>query len=116
MTVDVSDVVVKTPSAAGKSSGSVILAVRCWLIVNVAQPLWLHPPIRRPAGAFMDSYGPPAEGCWLPLQTTSAPRSPGSLSEIQHFGATTYGANFTPVRQGHAKGNKNRPLTKLLTR
>jgi len=62
----------------------------------------------RPARAWKRCLG-------FPLQTTSAPQEPGSLSEIQQFCATTIRRQLHPVstKRFNAKGTEPPPTTCL---
>ncbi|APD48064.1 glutathione peroxidase [Synechococcus sp. CS-602] len=110
MTVNVSDVVVKNAIGSEQRLGD--LGGEVLLIVNVASRCGFT---RQYAGlqALQDSYGPRGlKVLGFPCNDFGA-QEPGSLSEIQQFCATTYGANFTLFDKVHAKGNKTAPYDLL---
>jgi glutathione peroxidase len=110
MALNVNDVVVRT--AAGESrtlgdwNGTVLL------IVNVASRCGFT---RQYAGLqkLQDTYGPQGFAVLgFPCNDFGA-QEPGTLSEIQQFCSTTYGASFTLFDKVHATGAKTEPYSTL---
>ncbi|QEY32515.1 glutathione peroxidase [Synechococcus sp. RSCCF101] len=110
MTVNVSQVVVRTPSGADRSLGD--YAGKVLLIVNVASRCGFT---RQYAGlqALQDKYG--SQGLVVlgfPCNDFGA-QEPGTLPEIQQFCSTTYGASFELFDKVHASGSTTEPYTTL---
>ncbi|MCP9772129.1 glutathione peroxidase [Synechococcus sp. Tobar12-5m-g] len=110
MAVNVSDVVVTSATGAQQRLGD--LGGQVLLIVNVASRCGFT---RQYAGlqALQDTYGPRGlQVLGFPCNDFGA-QEPGSLSEIQQFCSTTYGASFTLFDKVHAKGTKTAPYDLL---
>ena len=110
MAVNVSDVVV--PDAKGVNRRLGDWAGQVLLIVNVASRCGFT---RQYAGLqqLQDHYGPQGFAVLgFPCNDFGA-QEPGSLSEIQQFCSTTYGANFTLFDKVHATGVKTAPYDTL---
>ena len=110
MTINVSDVQVRTPDGSLKSLGE--YAGNVVLIVNVASRCGFT---KQYAGlqALQDSYG--SQG----LSVLGFPcndfggQEPGTLDEIKSFCSTTYGASFELFDKVHAMGSTTEPYTTL---
>jgi glutathione peroxidase len=110
MSINVSDVVVRSADGQerrlGEWAGSVLL------IVNVASRCGFTPQY---AGlqTLQDTYGPRGFAVLgFPCNDFGA-QEPGSLSEIQSFCSTTYGASFELFDKVHASGEKTEPYLTL---
>jgi glutathione peroxidase len=110
MSINVSDVVVRSADGQerrlGEWAGSVLL------IVNVASRCGFTPQY---AGlqTLQDTYGPRGLAVLgFPCNDFGA-QEPGSLSEIQSFCSTTYGASFELFDKVHASGEKTEPYLTL---
>jgi len=110
MTLNVSDVVVRSPGGQerrlGEWSGTVLL------IVNVASRCGFT---RQYAGlqALQDRFGPMGFAVLgFPCNDFGA-QEPGSLEEIQQFCSTTYGVGFELFDKVHATGTKTPPYDTL---
>ena len=110
MTINVSDVQVRTPDGSLKSLGE--YKGNVVLIVNVASRCGFT---KQYAGlqALQDSYG--SQG----LSVLGFPcndfggQEPGTLDEIKSFCSTTYGASFELFDKVHAMGSTTEPYTTL---
>ena len=108
MTINVSDVQVRTPDGSQKCLGD--YAGNVVLIVNVASRCGFT---KQYAGlqALQDSYG--SKG----LSVLGFPcndfggQEPGTLDEIKSFCSTTYGASFELFDKVHAMGGTTEPYT-----
>ncbi|MCT0199223.1 glutathione peroxidase [Synechococcus sp. CS-1325] len=110
MTLNVSDVVVTSATGAAQRLGE--FGGQVLLIVNVASRCGFT---RQYAGlqTLQDTYGPRGlVVLGFPCNDFGA-QEPGSLSEIQQFCSTTYGASFTLFDKVHAKGVKTPPYDLL---
>jgi glutathione peroxidase len=110
MAVSVSDVVVRT--AGGGEQKLSDFAGQVLLIVNVASRCGFT---RQYAGLqkLQDTYGPRGlRVLGFPCNDFGA-QEPGTLSEIQQFCSTTYGASFELFDKVHAKGVKTAPYDVL---
>jgi glutathione peroxidase len=110
MAVNVSEVVVRTASGAEQKLGD--LNGQVLLIVNVASRCGFT---RQYAGlqALQESYSPQGFSVLgFPCNDFGA-QEPGSLSEIQQFCSTTYGASFPLYEKVHATGAKTAPYDVL---
>jgi len=110
MAVNVSEVVVTTATGAEQKLGD--LNGQVLLIVNVASRCGFT---RQYAGlqTLQDTYGPQGLAVLgFPCNDFGA-QEPGTLSEIQEFCSTTYGANFTLFDKVHATGSKTAPYDTL---
>ena len=110
MAINVSDVVVRDAQGAERRLGE--WAGQVLLIVNVASRCGFT---RQYAGlqTLQDTYGPKGLAVLgFPCNDFGA-QEPGTLSEIQEFCSTTYGANFTLFDKVHATGNKTAPYDTL---
>lgn len=110
MALSVTDVVVRTAAGEekrlGEWSGQVLL------IVNVASRCGFT---RQYAGlqTLQETYGPRGFSVLgFPCNDFGA-QEPGTLSEIQQFCSTTYGADFPLFDKVHAKGAKTAPYDVL---
>ena len=110
MSVNVSEVKVRTPNGAEKSLGD--YSGQVLLIVNVASRCGFT---KQYAGlqTLQDTYG--RKG----FQVLGFPcndfgnQEPGSIEEIKAFCSTTYKANFTIFEKVHALGETTEPYTTL---
>ena len=110
MTINVSDVQVRTPDGSLKSLGE--YKGNVVLIVNVASRCGFT---KQYAGlqVLQDSYG--SQG----LSVLGFPcndfggQEPGTLDEIKSFCSTTYGASFELFDKVHAMGSTTEPYTTL---
>jgi glutathione peroxidase len=112
MTVNVSDVVVRTAEGGEKKLGD--FAGQVLLIVNVASRCGFT---RQYAGLqkLQDTYGPRGlRVLGFPCNDFGA-QEPGTLPEILQFCSTTYGASFELFEKVHAKGVKTAPYDLLST-
>ena len=110
MAINVSDVVVRDAQGAERRLGE--WAGQVLLIVNVASRCGFT---RQYAGlqTLQDNYGPQGLAVLgFPCNDFGA-QEPGTLSEIQEFCSTTYGANFTLFDKVHATGSKTAPYDTL---
>lgn len=110
MTINVSDVTVRTPSGEDRRLGD--WAGQVLLIVNVASRCGFT---RQYAGLqkLQDTYGPQGLAVLgFPCNDFGA-QEPGTLPEIQQFCSSTYGANFQLFDKVHATGAKSEPYTTL---
>ena len=110
MAINVSDVVVRDALGAERRLGE--WAGQVLLIVNVASRCGFT---RQYAGlqTLQDTYGPKGLAVLgFPCNDFGA-QEPGTLSEIQEFCSTTYGANFTLFDKVHATGSKTAPYDTL---
>ena len=110
MAVNVSEVVVRTANGAEQKLGD--LAGQVLLIVNVASRCGFT---RQYAGlqALQENYGPQGFSVLgFPCNDFGA-QEPGTLSEIQQFCSTTYGASFPLYEKVHATGAKTAPYDVL---
>jgi glutathione peroxidase len=108
MAVNVSEVVVRTASGAEQKLGD--LNGQVLLIVNVASRCGFT---RQYAGlqALQESYSPQGFSVLgFPCNDFGA-QEPGTLSEIQQFCSTTYGASFPLYEKVHATAPKPPPTT-----
>ena len=110
MTINVSDVVVRDAAGAerrlGEWNGQVLL------IVNVASRCGFT---RQYAGLqqLQQTYGPKGFSVLGFPCNDFGGQEPGSLSEIQQFCSTTYGADFTLFDKVHATGATTEPYSTL---
>jgi glutathione peroxidase len=110
MAINVSDVVVRTAAGEerrlGDWSGTVLL------VVNVASRCGFT---RQYAGLqkLQDSYGPRGFAVLGFPCNDFGSQEPGSLSEIQQFCSSTYGASFELFDKVHATGSKSEPYITL---
>ena len=110
MAINVSDVVVRDAQGAERRLGE--WAGQVLLIVNVASRCGFT---RQYAGlqTLQDTYGPKGLAVLgFPCNDFGA-QEPGTLSEIQEFCSTTYGANFTLFDKVNATGSKTAPYDTL---
>ena len=110
MALTVTDVVVRT--AEGEEKRLADWAGQVLLIVNVASRCGFT---RQYAGlqTLQQTYGPRGfTVLGFPCNDFGA-QEPGTLSEIQEFCSTTYGANFTLFDKVHATGSKTAPYDTL---
>jgi glutathione peroxidase len=110
MSINVSDVVVRSASGEERSLGD--WSGQVLLIVNVASRCGFT---RQYAGlqALQDTYGP--QGLVVlgfPCNDFGG-QEPGTLPEIREFCSATYGANFELFDKVHASGAKTEPYTTL---
>ena len=110
MSVNVSEVVVKTANGVEKSLGE--YQGQVLLIVNVASRCGFT---KQYGGlqALQNKYG--AQGFQVlgfPCNDFGA-QEPGTLDEIQNFCSSTYQASFTLFDKVHAKGRTSEPYTTL---
>ena len=110
MAIDVTDVIVRTAAGEerrlGDWSGTVLL------IVNVASRCGFT---RQYAGLqkLQDDYGPRGFAVLGFPCNDFGGQEPGSLSEIQQFCSSTYGASFELFDKVHAIGAKSEPYATL---
>jgi len=110
MALSVTDVVVRTPEGEERRLGD--WAGQVLLIVNVASRCGFT---RQYAGlqSLQETYGPQGfTVLGFPCNDFGA-QEPGTLSEIQQFCSTTYGADFPLFEKVHAKGEKTAPYDLL---
>jgi glutathione peroxidase len=110
MAINVRDVVVRTADGGerrlGDWEGTVLL------IVNVASRCGFTPQYAGLQG-LQDTYGDQGFAVLgFPCNDFGA-QEPGSLSEIQTFCSTTYGASFELFDKVHASGEKSEPYLTL---
>ena len=110
MAINVRDVVVRTVDGGerrlGDWEGTVLL------IVNVASRCGFTPQYAGLQG-LQDAYGTQGFAVLgFPCNDFGA-QEPGSLSEIQTFCSTTYGASFELFDKVHASGEKSEPYLTL---
>ena len=108
--VSVSDISVRDAKGAERRLGD--WAGKVLLIVNVASRCGFT---RQYAGLqqLQEAYGPQGFAVLgFPCNDFGA-QEPGSLSEIQQFCSTTYGADFELFDKVHAAGAKTEPYTTL---
>jgi glutathione peroxidase len=110
MSINVSDVVVRSASGEERSLGE--WSGQVLLIVNVASRCGFT---RQYAGlqALQDTYGP--QGLVVlgfPCNDFGG-QEPGSLPEIREFCSATYGASFELFDKVHASGSKTEPYATL---
>jgi len=110
MAVNVSDVVVRDAQGSERRLGE--WAGQVLLIVNVASRCGFT---RQYAGLqqLQYDYGPQGLAVLGFPCNDFGGQEPGSLSEIQQFCSTTYGANFTLFDKVHATGAKTAPYDTL---
>ena len=110
MAINVSSVSVRDAEGGARSLGD--WTGKVLLIVNVASRCGFT---RQYAGlqTLQDTYGPPGlVVLGFPCNDFGA-QEPGTLSEIQQFCSTTYGADFPLFDKVHAKGAKTAPYDLL---